>query len=276
MLKKLLGLQQKEEILIDKEEIINYDVLSNFRYIGTYGKKQIFEANARQLINNSSMWSLNRPLDHEHVNQIYHAMLFEKEKTNKITMFGSLSFFYDKKKDTLSQIDGMHRITALQRILDNDKTISINLVIDVYTSEDETDNKLIELFSTLNHVKPQLEETLPTKEKETLLHKILSYYNKKFECIKEKRCQRPCIEAKVLMDWIHENIKEKTYEEIIELLDEINIKFSRMSMKDIFKNELIIKRESCNIFFKKAEQKGFWLGMRQKKKNGCLDWDDMM
>lgn len=287
---KFLKPQNESDIEDENEENVEIDlssddikikdssILTNFKFLFKQGKKTVYEVNARTLINNSSIWELNRPIDIDFVQKMYEAMIHEKKTTNDVTIYSTISAFYDRDKNKISIFDGQHRLKAIQMFYKNKDFFShpLNLIIDMYESTNKDTQELIQMYLDLNKTKVQIEEQLPSKEKESLSNIICKHFNKNAYNISTSNAHRPKLFIKDITDYIytHDKLRLLNSDEVIKYLDFINEKFSEMSFEQIFKKEYKTNKEKCEAFYNRANNIGFFLGLRKKNKSK-LDWNDI-
>jgi hypothetical protein len=248
-----------------------------FQHICTQGIKSSYLVDSRILINNSTIWTLNRPLNGSHLDKLFKAMDDEYKKTGTVTVYSTISVFYNIHKNSLSIFDGQHRVSALSDMMDK-YNCTFSIIVDVYKNSTSETSEQIKNFLKTNDVLGQDVEYRPTIKKESLICMIQSEFNKLRKIrIKETKSNRPYLYIKDLTDFIQTTpkLQNLSHEDIIKLLKQINDKMSKMSMQELFKAEWRKSPKVCLSMFEKAEKLGFFLALRQKNKHR-LDWNDLI
>lgn len=228
------------------------------------GKKTLYSTRMKQLINNKNVtiWELNRPLDTEHVNIIHNALNNEYKLTNQITVFGSLGVFKHDKHYKI--FDGQHRLAALNKLLEQYPALNPQLTIEVYDTDDP-----INLFSSLNQIKPQELNHNPSTKKEQLAHMIQEKFKDGIR--NQLKTNRPRITLKSIMDTINtSDFCDENNDSIINRIIQHNIKLSKLGLRELFGKEYDKNNELCHRIYNHASNINFYLGIK-KLKNGRIN-----
>jgi hypothetical protein len=229
------------------------------------GRKKLFTPDIKT-ITQKEVWELNRPLDEEHVREIYDHWKKEYDNTGNITVFGNIVVMMDVSGKKLI-IDGQHRIEALTRLskickdLEN-KKLSVELI-----SGEGNLGQLIEFYQRINNLKPQ-----PKQKLETIAEIMQAIKNVYKTSIREgKKANRPHVTCKRLKDTLMLHDKMSCdIEHILDFLDQTNDRFKNMEVEKIFGSEYAKNKGRCVDIHKKARKLNFFLAMRQCK--NTLDW----
>lgn len=238
-------------------------ILGSLKFVS--GRKSLYVTRAKLLRCSEKVivWELNRPLDAKHVNTIYESFESEYKLSGQVTIFGSLAVF--KQNDYYKIFDGQHRLAALTIFIDKHPTLNPELTLEVYETEDP-----IALFSNLNQIKPQDPKHNPSSKKEELSKRIQDEYKDSIR--NQSRANRPRVILKAIMDTINtSDFCDDTVDEIMDKIQEYNIKLSELGMQQLFGREYTNDPELCHRIYEQAGNLNFYLGVR-KLKNGRLDW----
>lgn len=251
-------------------------ILSLFKYIGQTHKKHMYIADIMTLYSNSSIWSLNRPMDENHVNNLLKCMEEEYTNINNITLFGNIVCVYVEDKNNIIIIDGQHRMEASKRFFEKNN-YSFDTTIEVIMLKTESDIELIKYFNKINNVSGQIEEFLPNikqSEMKTILMKMFKtgVYDT------DKRKNRPNLTIKDLLDYY--NFNKVKFKDDISLFKKMDTYLKKASLNDIF-NKSITQKETD--MWNKCKLINFFLGIRPKKtvkvgsvSYSLLDLDDIL
>jgi hypothetical protein len=237
-------------------------ILGSLKFVS--GRKSLYVTRAKLLRCSEKVivWELNRPLDAKHVNTIYESFESEYKLSGQVTIFGSLAVF--KQNDYYKIFDGQHRLAALTIFIDKHPTLNPELTLEVYETEDP-----IALFSNLNQIKPQDPKHNPSSKKEELSKRIQDEYKDSIR--NQSRANRPRVILKAIMDTINtSDFCDDTVDEIMDKIQEYNIKLSELGMQQLFGREYTNDPELCHRLYEQAGNLNFYLGVR-KLKNGRLD-----
>jgi hypothetical protein len=237
-------------------------ILGSLKFVS--GRKSLYVTRAKLLRCSEKVivWELNRPLDAKHVNTIYESFESEYKLSGQVTIFGSLAVF--KQNDYYKIFDGQHRLAALTIFIDKHPTLNPELTLEVYETEDP-----IALFSNLNQIKPQDPKHNPSSKKEELSKRIQDEYKDSIR--NQSRANRPRVILKAIMDTINtSDFCDDTVDEIMDKIQEYNIKLSELGMQQLFGREYTNDPELCHRIYEQAGNLNFYLGVR-KLKNGRLD-----
>lgn len=237
-------------------------ILGSLKFVS--GRKSLYVTRAKLLRCSEKVivWELNRPLDAKHVNTIYESFESEYKLSGQVTIFGSLAVF--KQNDYYKIFDGQHRLAALTIFIDKHPTLNPELTLEVYETEDP-----IALFSNLNQIKPQDPKHNPSSKKDELSKRIQDEYKDSIR--NQSRANRPRVILKAIMDTINtSDFCDDTVDEIMDKIQEYNIKLSELGMQQLFGREYTNDPELCHRIYEQAGNLNFYLGVR-KLKNGRLD-----
>ena len=254
------------EAPIEDEKVSQFDaVLGQFQF--RTGRKGIYSTRVKLLLNNPkvSIWELNRPIDFNHVAAIKESLMDEHCQRAEITVFGTFAVF--KQDQHYKIFDGQHRLEALRQIVEENPRINPQVVVELYDTADP-----ITLFSKLNQIKPQEKRLEPSNKKETLANALRVKYGDRIR-ENQARANRPRVMLKTLLDTISLlPMYENNVPTILEELEEIDVRLSKLPMEELFGSEYRSDQEVCHRLYEAASKLEFYLALR-KSRNGRLNWN---
>ena len=211
---------------------------------------KIYRTSSRDFVNNIKMWACQRDLNISHVKNLELSIL------DRGYLLGTFKVIRNKNGE-IRLIDGQHRVTALQNIMDHDAKFDCDSIIELYEVESFEDEEATKLFLDANN-------TLNITKKDTNLdlQKVLRYFVKEYPGIivdvKEgSRCNRPRINKRLLAGKLRELVINYDCEKIIKAISEYNKKLGRVS------KEMLIRK--CGTYsdnmYDIAKENGCFLGL---------------
>lgn len=233
-----------EELKENEEEIYLRFLLFNNELF------KIYKTSSRDFVNNIKMWACQRDLNISHVKNLELSIL------ERGYLLGTFKVIRNKNGE-IRLIDGQHRVTALQNIMDNDAKFDCDSIIELYDVESFEDEEATKLFLDANN-------TLNITKKDTTLdlQNVLRYFVKEYPAIiidvKEgSRCNRPRINKRLFAGKLRELVINYDCEKIIKAISDYNKKLGRIS------KEILIRK--CGKYSDKmydvAKENGCYLGL---------------
>jgi hypothetical protein len=233
--------------------------LDDIKYEEIYLRKLLFEnelfkiyqVSSRDFVNNIKMWSCQRELNTLHVKNLEQSIL------DRGYLLGTFKVIRDKNSET-RLIDGQHRVSALQNIMDNDAKFDCVSIIELYEVNSFEDEEAVKLFFDANNTLNIIGKDTTNFVIQSVLHHFVSEYPEIFIDVKEgKRCNRPRINKRLFANKLKELILNYDQENIIKTISEYNKKLGRMS------REILVQK--CGTYSVKmydvAKENGCFLGL---------------
>jgi hypothetical protein len=211
---------------------------------------KIYQTSSRDFVNNIKMWACQRDLNISHVKNL------EQSIVERGYLLGTFKVIRDKNGKT-RLIDGQHRVTALQNIMDNDSKFDCDSIIELYEVESFEDEEATKLFldanNTLNITKKDM-----NLDVQNVLRHFVKEYPLIFVDVKEgARCNRPRINKRIFVGKLRDLVIHYEPEKIINTITDYNKKVGRLS------KEVLIRK--CGTYSDRmydiAKENGCYLGL---------------
>jgi hypothetical protein len=237
----------KEEIIESDNEIEEEDFLKCMMYEDDNVK--FYASDARDFIPNIKLWSSQRSVNQNHINDLVNCL---KKRNHFI---GTFKIVRDKEKK-MRLIDGQHRFLAIKKIMENDCTFNMNIVIELYETDNFDSEYTISLFKEANSCLNVSDADLPNIIANKVIKKLCDRFpNMIIEIIEGKRCNRPRINKRELYlklkEYIHET--HKTEDDVLKQILDKNNDYG-------LRGRQTFKQASVTMF-EKCKETGLYLGL---------------
>ncbi len=231
----------------EKEEIEEEDFLKCLMYEDDNVK--YYSSDIRDFIPNIKLWSSQRSINFKHVEELIKCLKIKNH------FIGTFKLIRDKENN-IRLIDGQHRFEAIKKIMENDSSFNMNIIIELYETDSMDSDYTINLFKEANSCLNVKETDLPN----IIANKIIKNLCEKFpnmiiDILDGKRCNRPRINKRELYlnlkNYAH--VSHKTEEEILEQILVKNNAYGLRS-RQTFKN-------ATKIMYDKCKETGLYLGL---------------
>jgi hypothetical protein len=242
----------KEEIIENKElesdnESVEEDFLNCMMYEDDYVK--FYSSDARDFIPNIKLWSSQRSVNQKHIDELVECL---KKRNHFI---GTFKIVRDKQKN-MRLIDGQHRFLAIKKMMEHDSSFNMNIVIELYETDNLDSDYTINLFKEANLCLNVSDADLPNIIANKIIKKLCDQFPNMIIDIKDgKRCNRPRINKREFYMKLKEYIQEthKTEDEVLQQILAKNIDYG-LRGRQTFKQASI-------AMFEKCKETGFYLGL---------------
>ena len=212
---------------------------------------KIYQTSSREFVNNIKMWACQRDLNDLHVKNLEQSIL------DRGYLLGTFKVIRDKNLD-IRLIDGQHRVSALQNIMDTNSKFDCDSIIELYEVDSFENEESIKLFFDANNTLNINGTDTTNSNLQRVLQHFVNEYPGIFVDVKEgKRCNRPRINKRIFVTKLKQLILEYDQETIIKTISEYNKKMGR------FSNEVLIRK--CGSYSTKmydvAKENGCFLGL---------------
>lgn len=240
--------------------------------------KAIIKLTAKELIRDAKVWTYNRDINEDKVNELKEQYIVNLGNHNIMSPVWMPSLVYDKYSEpdniTLIVIDGQHRREAIRSLLQEGKiNENIEIMCIMYTIDKcETENikVIVDLFNKINNNLHLEKKDYP----EIFALEIISELKKNNELVPDKKAikkgktnktaREPCMHEKEFSNLLKEHYQTYQHlskEKLIENLKIINRKICWKDFGDIYSNT------KDNIArYDKAKDYNFWLGLKSSAK----------
>jgi hypothetical protein len=191
---------------------------------------KIYQTSSREFVNNIKMWACQRDLNDLHVKNLEQSIL------DRGYLLGTFKVIRDKNLD-IRLIDGQHRVSALQNIMDTNSKFDCDSIIELYEVDSFENEESIKLFFDANNTLNINGTDTTNSNLQRVLQHFVNEYPGIFVDVKEgKRCNRPRINKRIFVTKLKQLILEYDQETIIKTISEYNKKMGR------FSNEVLIRK----------------------------------
>jgi hypothetical protein len=212
---------------------------------------KIYQISTREFVNNIKMWSCQRELNTLHVKNLEQSIL------DRGYLLGTFKVIRDKNCD-LRLIDGQHRVTALQNLMDKNSKFDCDSIVELYEVDSFENEESIKLFFDANNtLNINGKDTTSSNLQRVLQHFVNEYPGIIIDVKEGKRCNRPRINKRIFVTKLKQLVLDYDQETIIKTISEYNKKMGR------FSNEVL--RLKCGSYSTKmydiAKENGCFLGL---------------
>jgi hypothetical protein len=205
-------------------------------------KMQLYKFDVNDIIPKLDVWSFNRKLNQEHVENIYNGLCSQ----TKPYLIGTMKVVRDESND-MKVIDGQHRLEALKMYIETHRdTISLSIFIEMYNVPSLNDSVVFDLFKLANtNLNINVEDDLNVFVAD-LVNKIAEDPELSRGVIDKNdgRVNKPRISKKYLYEVLKANLKihhlNQPAEVLVQKIKDMNYHISRMSYLQLFS-----RREPC-------------------------------
>jgi hypothetical protein len=223
-------------------------------------KMQLYKCDVQDIVPKLDVWSFNRNLNQEHVDNIYNGLCCQKNPH----LIGTIKVIRDELND-MKVIDGQHRLQALKMYIETHENKTFSLFIEIYNVPSLNDTVVFDLFKLANtNLNINVEDDLNVFVAD-LVNKLAEDNNLSRGIIDKNdgRVNRPRISKKELYEALKVNLKihhlNQPIDVLVKKIKDMNYHISRMSYLELFS-----RREPCQkkINMKcKADSYRFYLNM---------------
>lgn len=217
----------------------------------------------RKITPNVQNWAYNRKVDMKHVDTIFGHLKDMKHPH----LIGSLKLVRDTEKDTLTLLDGQHRVMALLRLMEEDAQISLDIEVDVYNiaNIEKSDIELHELFLKANNNKNVIVDDLPEKKVIEVINKMIEIWPANIKTKDDVGAYKPNVTKRELYHCLkarfskNDALCKKSVVEILKLIINMNLVLRLKPLKDLFGREAPSKKKIA--MYERALKHDFFLNL---------------
>ena len=254
----------------EKEDVKQMEIKKLFIkpiYSNKYYSK--FICDAKNIVKYSNVWTYNRNVNIEHVNNLVDTIkLFYDEGNLDFHFIGSLKYICDKHKN-YKLIDGQHRLNALKKIYNDNEynDIYIEMECDVYNVEDLHDDYSTLIYQNSNTVKNIVLDDIPSYQYIKIVEQLSEKFPKSIKDDKSSNINYPNIGKKFLQDKLKQSKILELYNiNSIQLYEKIiNLNTTFKNYEDDDYKKILLKKDYTNKNFEvrlnKCKNSGFYLGL---------------
>jgi hypothetical protein len=247
-------------ISVDGEGIEDNGILLDTQTVFNNIEMQLYKFRVQDIISSLDVWSFNRELNQEHVDNIFTGLCCQQQPH----LIGTFKVVRDEYND-MKVIDGQHRLQALKKFGEIHKDKHISIFVEMYNVTTLNDPVVFDLFKLANtNLNINVEDNLNVFVAE-LVNKLAEdqVLSKGIIDKNDGRVNRPRISKKELYEVLKKNLKihhlNQPIDVLVKKIKDMNYHISRMSYLQLFS-----RREPCQkkINMKcNAERYSFYLNI---------------
>lgn len=217
----------------------------------------------RKIAPNVQNWAYNRKVDMKHVTALYEQLREMKHPH----LIGSLKLVRDMEKDTLTLLDGQHRVMALLRLMEADAFVTLDVEVDVYNiaNIEKSDIELHELFLKANNNKNVMVDDLPEKKVIEVINKMIEIWPSNIKTRDDVGAYKPNVTKRELYQCLkarfanNSALCKKSVAEILKMIININLALRMKPLKELFGREAPSKKKIA--MYERAKKHDFFLNL---------------
>ncbi len=210
-----------------------------------------YSTDARDFIPNIKLWSTQRSVNQEHVQD-----LIKNLKTHNSPHFiGTFKIIRDKEGNK-RLIDGQHRYYAIKKIMSENSKFNMNLIVELYETDHLDSERSINLFQEANSCLNVSKNDMPNILANNIIKNLSIRFKGMIIDVKDgKRCNRPRINKRELYLKLKTYIQEtlKNEDEILQQIVSINNDYGCHGRQTF--------KKTTTEMFEKCKNSGWYLGL---------------
>lgn len=238
-------------------------ILLNESYVFDNIKLSLYKYDAKTFCQDFDVWSFNRKLRSEHVENIYKDLCDQKIPY----LMGSIKAIRDETNQ-IRIIDGQHRLQALKMYIENNVEKSVSILVEMYRVPSLDSDIVFELFKIANNNLNVTVEDEIDMFVVNLVNKLMSdpELSKGIIDKNDGRVYRPRISKKMLYEELKKNLKAEhmtlSVQLVVDRIKMINKHISKLDCLQLFGRK---ETSQTNVNVRcNAAKYGFFLNMTGK------------
>ena len=237
---------------------INYD---EHVFLGTLlhtreDSVKIYVSSCRKLIPNVLPWQYNRKLDEAHVIHLQDIILMKKSLEGNIDIL--------ECNEELCVVNGQHRVQALQEIMRNDESFTMELIVNVHPVPSFDSPEANDIFTATNNSKNVEMKDRPDIKLQNICNRLVDRYPKGIKNNPTGKATLHRLDKKQLYNLIQNNesfLNENNSEDyLFNKIIDLNTTLSNQTYEDLFGSKRTSKKK--NKLYDGACKDGFYLGLK--------------
>ena len=141
--------KEVEDFDVEIEEEVEEEVEDDFLKCLMYEDDNVkyYSSDVRDFIPNIKLWSSQRSINFKHVEELIKCLKIKNH------FIGTFKVIRDKENN-IRLIDGQHRFEAIKKIMENDSSFNMNIIIELYETDSMDSDYTINLFKEANSCMP--------------------------------------------------------------------------------------------------------------------------
>ena len=224
----------------------------------------IYVAECRKLIPNIIPWQYNRKLDDNHVEDLKNIILKKESFEGNIDIL--------KCGDELCIVNGQHRVKALQNIMDQDSSFTMEVIVNLHNVSSFDSSEANDIFNATNNTKNVETRDRPDIKLQNICNRLIDKFPKGIKNNPTGKATLHRMDKKQFYNLIQYNDsfndENNSEDYLFNKIVELNTKLSNQSFEELFNTKRTSKQR--RKLYDGAVKDGFYLGLKDKNQLAIL------
>ena len=224
----------------------------------------IYVAECRKLIPNIIPWQYNRKLDDNHVEDLKNIILKKESFEGNIDIL--------KCGDELCIVNGQHRVKALQNIMDQDSSFTMEVIVNLHNVSSFDSSEANDIFNATNNTKNVETRDRPDIKLQNICNRLIDKFPKGIKNNPTGKATLHRMDKKQFYNLIQYNDsfndENNSEDYLFNKIVELNTKLSNQSFEELFNTKRTSKQRRKR--YDGAVKDGFYLGLKDEKQLATL------
>ena len=216
----------------------------------------IYVAECRKLIPNIIPWQYNRKLDDNHVEDLKNIILKKESFEGNIDIL--------KCGDELCIVNGQHRVKALQNIMDQDSSFTMEVIVNLHNVSSFDSSEANDIFNATNNTKNVETRDRPDIKLQNICNRLIDKFPKGIKNNPTGKATLHRMDKKQFYNLIQYNDsfndENNSEDYLFNKIVELNTKLSNQSFEELFNTKRTSKQR--RKLYDGAVKDGFYLGLK--------------
>ena len=218
----------------------------------------IYVAECRKLIPNIIPWQYNRKLDDNHVEDLKNIILKKESFEGNIDIL--------KCGDELCIVNGQHRVKALQNIMDQDSSFTMEVIVNLHNVSSFDSSEANDIFNATNNTKNVETRDRPDIKLQNICNRLIDKFPKGIKNNPTGKATLHRMDKKQFYNLIQHNDsfndENNSEDYLFNKIVELNTKLSNQSFEELFNTKRTSKQR--RKLYDGAVKDGFYLGLKDE------------
>ena len=224
----------------------------------------IYVAECRKLIPNIIPWQYNRKLDDNHVEDLKNIILKKESFEGNIDIL--------KCGDELCIVNGQHRVKALQNIMDQDSSFTMEVIVNLHNVSSFDSSEANDIFNATNNTKNVETRDRPDIKLQNICNRLIDKFPKGIKNNPTGKATLHRMDKKQFYNLIQYNDsfndENNSEDYLFNKIVELNTKLSNQSFEELFNTKRTSKQR--RKLYDGAVKDGFYLGLKDETQLAIL------
>ena len=224
----------------------------------------IYVAECRKLIPNIIPWQYNRKLDDNHVEDLKNIILKKESFEGNIDIL--------KCGDELCIVNGQHRVKALQNIMDQDSSFTMEVIVNLHNVSSFDSSEANDIFNATNNTKNVETRDRPDIKLQNICNRLIDKFPKGIKNNPTGKATLHRMDKKQFYNLIQYNDsfndENNSEDYLFNKIVELNTKLSNQSFEELFNTKRTSKQRRKR--YDGAVKDGFYLGLKDETQLAIL------